>query len=64
MKDGVNLAPTKGTVSKPYIDMRPIDGFAAAQAYHRAYETMIADALGDLAVRALNAAGHHRRIRC
>ena len=65
VKDGVNFGSYESPVFDAYIDSAAtsMDSQRAQAYYHRAYETMIADAPAIWLYEPINAAGHHRRIK-
>lgn len=65
VKDGVNFGSYENPVFDAYVDSAAssMDAQRANQHYHRAYETIIADAPAIWLYEPVNAAGHHRRIK-
>ena len=65
VKDGVNFGSYENPVFDAYIDSATtsMNPQRAQSYYHRAYETMIADAPAVWLFEPLNATGHHRRIK-
>lgn len=65
VKDGVNFGSYENPAFDAYVDSAAssMDAQRAHQHYHRAYETIIADAPAIWLYEPVNAAGHHRRIK-
>lgn len=65
VKDGINFGSYENPTFDAYIDSatNTMDTKQAQAYYHRAYETMIADAPAIWLYEPINAAGHHRRIK-
>jgi peptide/nickel transport system substrate-binding protein len=65
VKDGVNFGSYENPVFDAYIDSATtsMNPQRAQSYYHRAYQTMIADAPAVWLFEPVNAAGHHRRIK-
>jgi peptide/nickel transport system substrate-binding protein len=65
IKDGVNFGSYESSAFDAAIDSATssMDSRRAQEYYHRAYETIIADAPAIWLYEPLNAAGHHRRIK-